>query len=107
MQKTEVEEAVVLLQQHGILEQQSLAKVPELSLEALKSLLTKQVSYLLERNFERLLQAMYRIDVPEQRFRASLTSDDPAGQIAELVLQRELQKVETRRWYANRANTPA
>lgn len=105
MQKTEFEEAVLLLQKHGVLEQQQLARIPELSLEALKNLLAKQVLYMLERDFERLLQALYRIDVPEQRFRESLTSEDPAGQIADLILQRELLKVQTRRWYASHSNT--
>lgn len=105
MQKTEVEEAVILLQKHGVLEQQQLARVPELSIEALRKLLVKQVLYMLERDFERLLQALYRIDVPEQRFRESLTAEDPAGQIADLILQRELLKVQTRRWYASRTDT--
>ena len=102
MQKTEIDEAVLLLQQHGVLEAEALVKVPVLTLDELRKILTRQVLYLLERDFEKLLQALYRIDVPEQRFKESLVSDDPAGQIAELVLKRELQKVETRRWYASR-----
>ena len=102
MQKTEVEEAVLLLQQHGVLDVQPLEQVPQFSQDELRELLVKQLVYLLERDQERLMQAMYRIDVPEHKFRAALLSADPASQIADLVLQREMMKVQTRRWYASR-----
>lgn len=103
MEKTEIEEAVLLLQQHGVLDVQPLEKVPGLSSDALRSLLIRQVLYLLERDLERLMQAMYRIDVPEQSFKAALVSEDPAARLADLILQRELMKVHTRRWYAGRS----
>lgn len=71
-------------------------------LAGLKTLLTNQIAFLLDRQFERLLQAMYRIDVNEQEFRAALTGDAPVAEtLAELVLQRELKKVETRRLYSS------
>lgn len=71
-------------------------------LEELKKLLTKQIAFLLDRQFERLLQAMYRIDINEQEFRAVLTGEAPVAEaLAELVLQRELKKVETRRLYSS------
>lgn len=102
MQKPEIEEAAQLMQQHGVLEPQQLVKIPALTAEVLRELLIRQVNYMLERDFERLLQSLYRIDVSEQKFRESLTSEDPAGQIADLILQREMMKVQTRRWYASR-----
>ncbi|AHM63108.1 hypothetical protein D770_24315 [Flammeovirgaceae bacterium 311] len=103
MQKTEIDEAAQLLQLHGVFDQEALAKAPELSEASLRQLLTRQVLYLLERDFERLMQSLYRIDVPEHRFKECLVSDDPAGQIADLMLKRELMKVQTRRWYASRS----
>lgn len=102
MQKPEIEEAALLMEQHGMLESQQLLKLPELSPEVLRELLIRQVNYLLERDFERLLQSLYRIDVSEQKFKASLVSQNPAAEIAELILERELMKVKTRRWYASR-----
>jgi hypothetical protein len=102
MEDTEVKEAVLLLQQHGVLDVQPLDKLPHFSRDELRALLVRQVLYLLERDLERLMQAMYRVDVPEHRFKAALVSVDPAGQLADLILQRELLKVQTRRWYANR-----
>lgn len=103
MQKSEIDEAAQLLLQHGVFDQEALQKAPALTEATLRQLLARQVLYLLERDFERLLQSLYRIDVPEQRFKESLVSDDPAGQIADLMLKRELMKVETRRWYASRS----
>jgi hypothetical protein len=71
-------------------------------LAAVRQALTAQITILLDREFERLLQAMYRIDVNEQEFRAVLTGEAPvAPALAELVLQRELKKVETRRLYSS------
>ncbi|WP_224998386.1 hypothetical protein [Cesiribacter sp. SM1] len=103
MQKTEIDEAAQLLLQHGVFDQEALQKAPALTEAELRQLLARQVLYLLERDFERLLQSVYRIDVPEKRFKECLVSDDPAGQIADLMLKRELMKVETRRWYASRS----
>lgn len=105
MHKTEVTEALELLQQHGVLDRQPQEAIPEFSLEELHALLTKQVLYLLERDMERLMQAMYRIDVAEQKFKEALVSADPASQLAGLILQREMLKVQTRRWYANRSKS--
>lgn len=74
---------------------------PEPGLEDIRKLLTTQIAWLLDYQFERLLQAMYRIDIAEQDFRAVLTGEAPvAAALAELVLQREIQKIETREKYS-------
>ncbi|MBW3545604.1 MAG: hypothetical protein KY428_08425 [Bacteroidetes bacterium] len=105
MDKTEVTEALELLQKHGVLDPQPQEANPDFTLEELHALLTKQVLYLLERDMERLLQAMYRIDVAEQKFKEALVSEDPASELARLILQREMMKVHTRRWYASRSKS--
>ena len=60
--------------------------------------LTHIVEYLLNQDFNKLLNALYRIDVSEQKLKAALANDqaEPARLIAEMILERELQKVETR-----------
>lgn len=74
---------------------------PEAGLEDILKPLTAQIAWLLDYQFERLLQAMYRIDIPEQDFRSALTGEAPvAPALAELVLQREIQKIETRERYS-------
>jgi len=60
------------------------------------------INYLLDNDFERLLNAMYRLDINEEKFRKALAnqlSENIACDIAELVIDREMQKVLTRRKY--------
>jgi hypothetical protein len=60
------------------------------------------IAKMLENNFERLCQAMYRLDVSEIKFHQVL-HEKPSGEIpfslADLVIERELQKVKTRMMY--------
>lgn len=77
--------------------------------ESLLEALTRRVDYLLAHDYERLLHGMYLIDVSEERFDQAL---DPAGveipprAVAKLILERELEKLESRRRYS-RASPPA
>ncbi|RLD41233.1 MAG: hypothetical protein DRI89_10250 [Bacteroidetes bacterium] len=60
------------------------------------------IADLLENNFEKLCTMIYRHDVLESKFNRALeggTIDEQAVQIALLVLEREMEKVETRRKY--------
>ena len=60
---------------------------------------------MLEKDFEKLLNAMYRIDVDEEKVKFALSGDgekSPAELITELVIQREMQKAETRLKYSSK-----
>lgn len=60
------------------------------------------VAYLLENDMHRLLNAMYRLDVSEIKFHQAMQSDskeDVAFCIADLIIEREMQKVKTRLHY--------
>ena len=60
------------------------------------------IDYLLQNNFEKLCNAMYRLDVSERKFNEVLTQSDPAdisSKLADLVIEREMQKVKTRELY--------
>lgn len=71
-----------------------------LSKEALLKWLTQVINYLLEKNFEKLLQAMYRIDISEEKFKSIFSKEgNIAEELAQLVLDRELQKVYFRKRY--------
>lgn len=68
----------------------------------LKSHLTAYIAELLEHNFEKLCSLIYRHDVNEEKFHIALQTGDiegQAGRVAELVIERELQKVQTRQAY--------
>lgn len=73
---------------------------PELSY--LHEKLTLIIGHLLTNNFEKLCNAMYRLDVSERKFHEVLTGSDPAeisSRLADLVIEREMQKVKTRELY--------
>jgi hypothetical protein len=62
------------------------------------------INHMLDNDFERLLVAMYRLDINEHRFKMALSDLNTlnvAQDIADLVIEREMQKVLTRRKYRN------
>ena len=68
--------------------------------QAFLDLLTTAVQNLIDSDFERFLNALYRIDVDEQKVNEAFANEgNVAAVIAELIIQRELQKVETREKY--------
>lgn len=70
--------------------------------DELKQMLQVFIADLLEHNFEKLCNLAYRHDIPEAKFNNALQQkniDEQASEIADLVIDRELQKVESRRTY--------
>lgn len=79
-----------------------LQPVPSPSWEELKAELKKYINYLLNKDFERLLQGLYRIDVNERRVKEILNVESPetiAEKLTELILERQRQKAITRMQY--------
>ena len=63
-------------------------------------LLSSAVQNLIDTDFERFLNALYRIDVDENKVKQAFASEtNVAEAIAELIIQREVQKIETREKY--------
>ena len=80
-----------------------ISHLAHLDRETLKARLKLFIHELLQHDFERLCSLMYRHDVKESLFNeALLLSTDVlrAGMIAELVIERELEKVAMRVAYA-------
>ena len=70
--------------------------------DALLDELGRRVDFLLKYDFERLTSCMYMIDISEQRFSEAVKlpeKDKPARVIAQLILEREVEKMESRRRY--------
>lgn len=65
----------------------------------LHAFLTKVINELLDKDFEKLLSVMYRLDISEQKFRSALVMSVPAEEIARLVLEREYEKIKFRMMY--------
>ena len=68
-------------------------------LDELKEKLEKIVAYLLDNDFERLLNAMYRLDINEEKFKlaiSGLSENSISKEITELIINREIKKIKTR-----------
>ena len=82
-----------------------LALRPSPSYEALREQLTEQINQLINEDFEKLVFLLYRIDVDEARMRALLAeqgNSNSAELLADLVLERQLQKIKSRRDFNQR-----
>ena len=72
-------------------------------MDQLHAYLSRAVSELLDKDFNRLLIALYRIDVSEQKVAEAINNEaagEIAPRIATLIIERELQKVITRKKYS-------
>lgn len=74
----------------------------ELKREAALTALEARVRHLLRHGYERLMASLYLLDVPERRVREALAGRDQreaARELAALILDREIEKAESRRRY--------
>lgn len=71
-----------------------------ISAEKLRSDLVDHINHLINHDFEKLVSLLYRIDVNERKMRSLLEQqqgENAAGLIADLVIERQLQKIESRK----------
>lgn len=64
--------------------------------------LTEIINILLVKDYHRLVNAMYRLDINEKLFREAISgmhSPNVASRLAELVLNREKEKIKMRKKY--------
>ncbi len=90
-----------LVEKHFGLEEFSSIEKGDL-LAHFRSELKRVIIYLLEKDFERLIQTMYRIDIDEEKVKYALSGIDekePAELITDYVVARELGKAEMRLKY--------
>jgi len=76
------------------------------ALDQLEALLAEKINLMIQRDFGALVQLLYRIDVNETRLRGMLDEnpgEDAGKVIAALILERQWQKIETRRKYRHDA----
>ena len=81
--------------------------LPEkISFEELQSLLSGHINTLIQKDFQKLLTILYRIDVSEEKLKKLLLqSDVEAGKIiADLIIERQIQKIKTRQQFSQRDN---
>lgn len=64
--------------------------------------LIELINELINRDFSTLLQLLYRIDIDEKKIRFCLNeniNEDAASILTDLIIERQLQKIESRRNY--------
>jgi hypothetical protein len=76
------------------------------NIEELHALLSKQVNILIQKDFQKLISILYRIDVSEEKLKYLLKNvDDDAGNImATLIIERYQQKIKTRQEFNQTPN---
>jgi hypothetical protein len=77
-------------------------KLNSYSQEDLVEWIAEEIVYMMQYEMEKLLQLLYRIDVDERKVKAAFGLSDPkliAPQIAQLIVERQLQKLITRKQY--------
>jgi hypothetical protein len=75
------------------------------TMEALEALLAERINDMINKDFNALVQLLYRIDVNETRLRGVLRDNqasDSGQLIARLILERQWQKILTRREYGRK-----
>ena len=71
-----------------------------ISLEELKQKLSLHINHLINHDFEKLVSILYRVDVNEKKIRQLLEQkegENAAGLIADLIIERQLQKIKSRK----------
>ncbi len=78
-----------------------------ISLEELKQKLTLHINHLINHDFEKLVFYLYRIDVDETKMKRLLEQregENAAGLIADLIIERQVQKIKSRQQFSQRDN---
>lgn len=78
-----------------------------ISLEELKQQLTSHINHLINHDFEKLVFYLYRIDVNESKMKQLLEQregENAAGLIADLVIERQEEKIKSRQQFRQRDN---
>lgn len=76
-----------------------------ISLEELKEKLSVQINQMIQTDFQKLVSLLYRIDVNETRLKLLLKEypgEDAGKIIAELIIERQLQKIKSRQQFKRR-----
>lgn len=80
-------------------------ELPEAAtMDQLETILAEKINTLINEDFASLVQLLYRIDVNEAKLKTLLrenTGSDADRLIARLILERQWQKIETRRKYSS------
>jgi hypothetical protein len=78
--------------------------IQDVDLEQIKERLAAKINELVNSDFQKLVNILYRIDVNESKLKQMLSwyKDEDAGRvIAELIIERQIQKIRSRESFKN------
>ena len=81
--------------------------LPEAEIKLLKQQLQQHINYLINNDFERLVQLLYTIDVDEKKLKVLLQQHqgiDAAEIISDMMIERQLQKMQTKAQFKDHWN---
>jgi hypothetical protein len=85
----------------------AIALSDNLSLDELQKQLASYINLLIQNDFQKLIMLLYRIDVSEVKLKQLLKvqpQEDAGKIIADLVIERQLQKIKTRQQFKQQEN---
>ena len=71
-------------------------------IESLRAHLTKKITEMMEKDFDRFLNNLYRIDVSEEKVTKVLSTapfELVPSMLADLIIERQIQRINTQRLY--------
>jgi hypothetical protein len=77
------------------------------SIDEIREKLLVLINDLINKDFQTLIQLLYRIDVNEKKIRLYLNekpNEDAASVLADLIIERQLQKIESRKKFRPKNN---
>ena len=98
--------------QQAVVEFHKLSLLPtsqQITYGQLKQYLIGHINKLLTNDFAALVQLLYRMDIPEEKLRYYLQENKDemaAGLFAEMMIERQLQKAESRRLFSKKLDIP-
>jgi hypothetical protein len=80
----------------------------EKSLPELQYILADYINYLINNDFDKLLRVLYKVDVSEEILKTNLQEQkrDAGTVIAEMILERQFQKIKTREQFKSDEDIP-
>ena len=103
MVKGDVKEALQIIKKEFDLASNELPVKSNPSIKELHKYLTIAIGSMLDREFNKLLNLLYRVDIEESLVAEALHAENPsevASELARLVIDREMKKVESRKKYS-------
>ena len=82
-------------------------KNDEEKFQAFRNLLIARIEELAEKNIDKLMWLLYRVDVSERKLHATLKQTPPeqfAPVIADLIIERQIQKIKSRNEFGGKEN---